>query len=956
MQIVFVGLQIIAICTIFFALVLLLNGDGSREQKLMEYFLVGVLIQNFGYLFEVTAPTMEAALVAVKMQYLGSLVMPICYCYFAFMYCFEEAPIRLLKLLVAIDAGLLVMILTCDHHNIFYRQVEWQTTPQGHSYLYLVYGPGYVVFMVCAILIPYVMSLYALIRASARKGEDMIDRKYSLILVLSILPVLALYAYVMKLTRAYDFTPMVTGAVLSCVVILVWSRKVYDFGSLASGTLLNSMSDGVIALDEKKRVVNYNPAAAAIFQELNSHVIGRSAADIANFPKIAEGEEGQSEFSLGDRFYQSHVEHISDRFDVMKGYVVVVLDMTEMRNRIEEIKQVRIQAEQANQAKSEFLANMSHEIRTPMNAIVGLSDIIMEESKGRKVYSYACDIKSASQNLLALINDILDLSKVEAGKMELVNKEYHIKAVIDEVINMMEGAASKKGILLKCEYDMSIPCRYRGDDGRVRQILINLLNNGLKFTKEGYVKLSVSGVPGEKPGTERLHMEVKDTGCGIKEEDLEKIFENFSQVDARQNRTAEGTGLGLSISRRLVELMGGSIRVESVYGEGTTFILEIVQEIVDQRSLAEVPVEIVKKEEELKLFVADDYRVLVVDDNLVNRKVAKGFLRPYGFTIDEAGSGREAVDKVSQTRYDIIFMDHMMPEMDGIDALHEIKRLAKSTDFPNKDTPVIVLTANAVAGAREKYLAEGFADFLTKPIDAELLEQTICEYLPKELIQSVEETDNDSEAENGTDEYDRYLEQGISIRNGLKHSQDDMEIYMDFVRLFINDKSKIELLREYLSAHNMKDYAILVHALKGNARTLGADKLADIAYEHEMQSKAGQEDYVSVHWEELEQVWEATLETLKEIYKRYAPKQEKTDIPYNGELLELPQEKLDEMVALIDDFKTDAAVGQIKEWLKNPLPWDMKQRLTNALAAIKDEYDEDKAIEILKNNQEDNKL
>lgn len=215
MQIVFVGLQIIAICTIFFALVLLLNGDGSREQKLMEYFLVGVLIQNFGYLFEVTAPTMEAALVAVKMQYLGSLVMPICYCYFAFMYCFEEAPIRLLKLLVAIDAGLLVMILTCDHHNIFYRQVEWQTTLQGHSYLYLVYGPGYVVFMVCAILIPYVMSLYALIRASARKGEDMIDRKYSLILALSILPVLALYAYVTKLTRAYDFTPMVTGVVLS---------------------------------------------------------------------------------------------------------------------------------------------------------------------------------------------------------------------------------------------------------------------------------------------------------------------------------------------------------------------------------------------------------------------------------------------------------------------------------------------------------------------------------------------------------------------------------------------------------------------------------------------------------------------------------------------------------------------------------------------------------------------
>lgn len=729
MQIVFVGFQIIGICAIFFALALLLNGDGSREQKLMEYFLVGALIQNIGYLLEVTAPTMEAALVAVKMQYMGSLVMPVCYCYFIFMYCFADAPLKLLRFLAVIDAALFVMVLTCDYHNIFYRQVEWQTTPEGHSYLYLVYGPGYVVFMFFAILFPYIMSLCTLIRARARKGEDVVDRKYGLILLLSLLPIVALYTYVMKLTRAYDFTPMVTGAVLSSVAILVWSRRVYDFGSLASGALLNGMGDGVVALDEKKRVVNYNPAAAAIFQELNSHAIGRTAAEIPNFPEIVEGEEAQNEFLLKDRFYQSHVEHISDRFGVLKGYVVVILDVTEMRNRIEEIRQVRIQAEQANKAKSEFLANMSHEIRTPMNAIVGLSDIIMEESKGRKVYGYACDIKSASKNLLALINDILDLSKVEAGKMELVSNDYHIKTVVDEVINMMEGAASKKGILLKCEYDMSIPSRYRGDDGRVRQILINLLNNGLKFTKEGYVKLSVSGAPGEKLGTERLHMEVRDTGCGIKAEDLEKIFENFSQVDARQNRSVEGTGLGLSISRRLVELMGGNIRVESVYGEGTTFILEIIQEIVDQKPLSEAPEETIKEAEELQLFVADNYRVLVVDDNLVNRKVARGFLRPYGFVIEEAAGGREAVEKVKETKYDMIFMDHMMPEMDGIEAVQIIR-----TDCGENGTlPVIIaLTANAMEGVREMFLQKGFQDFVTKPLDKKTLNVTLLKWIPKE--------------------------------------------------------------------------------------------------------------------------------------------------------------------------------------------------------------------------------
>lgn len=729
MSIAFLGLQVIGVCTIFFALALLLSGDGSREQKMMEYFLVGALIQNIGYLLELTAPTLEAALVAVKMQHLGTMTIPICYCYFIYIYCFEEAPLKLLKLLGIIDGGLLLLILTCDFHDIFYRHVEWQTTAGGHSYLFLEYGPGYVVFIICATLIPYVMSLRVLIRACSRKGEDSVDRKYGLILVLSFLPVIALGTYVTKLTRVYDFTPVVLGLVLSCVVILIWSRRVYDFGSLASGALLNSMSDGVIALDDKRRIVNYNPAAAEIFPGLNSRAIGRNIGEILDFPEPEPGEDVQHDIFIGDRYYQSHVEPVPDRFGAIKGHVVLILDMTEIRNNIEEIKRIRIQAEQANEAKSEFLANMSHEIRTPMNAIVGLSDIIMEESKGRKVYSYACDIKSASRNLLALINDILDLSKVEAGKMELVCADYHIRNIVDEVINMMDGAASKRGILLKCEYDMSIPCKYYGDEGRIRQILINLLNNGLKFTKEGYVKLIVGGRPGEGVDTEILHIEVKDTGCGIREEDLGKIFENFSQVDAKRNRTVEGTGLGLSITRHLVELMGGNIRVESVYGEGTTFILEIPQRIVDRRTLTELPKEVVREADEIKPFRAEDCRVLVVDDNLVNRKVARGFLRPYGFIIDEAESGRKSIECVRETKYDIIFMDHMMPEMDGIEAV----QLIRSECGENGTLPVIIaLTANAMEGVREMFLENGFQDFITKPLDKKALNEALQKWIPEE--------------------------------------------------------------------------------------------------------------------------------------------------------------------------------------------------------------------------------
>ncbi len=233
MSIAFIGLQILGICAVFFALALLLNGDGSREQKMMEYFLMGALIQNIGYLLELTAPTMEAAMVAVKVQHLGTMIIPVCYCYFIYIYCFEEAPLKALKLLGLIDAVLLLLILTCDYHSLFYRYLDWETTADGHSYLFLEYGPGYAVFIICATLIPYVMSLRVLIRAKSRRGEDAVDRKYGLILTLSFLPVIALYAYVTKLTRAFDFTPVVLGLVLSSVVILVWSRKVYDFGSLA---------------------------------------------------------------------------------------------------------------------------------------------------------------------------------------------------------------------------------------------------------------------------------------------------------------------------------------------------------------------------------------------------------------------------------------------------------------------------------------------------------------------------------------------------------------------------------------------------------------------------------------------------------------------------------------------------------------------------------------------------
>ncbi len=468
MSVVLLGIEMLGIGSIIFALLLLLKGDGLREQKLMQYFLIGSLVQNAGYLLELTAPTLEAALVAVKMQYLGSLTIPVSYCFFIYSYCCEKTPKKILEKLIAADVLVLGLVFTCNLHHLYYRNIEWiEYVGRNGGYLRLDYGPGYWIFMLCGTIVPYVMSLYALIQVCVKKPEYAADRRCKLILALSFLPVIALGAYTLKLTKVYDPTPVVLGLVLSGVVILIWIGKVYDFSSLAFGILFNSMGDGMIALDEQRQITNYNTAAARIFADLDGRAIGKPIESLTGFPKARLREGVKKEFCINNCFYQGHVEPILDKFGKNKGYVVLIYDVTETRNYIEEIKQVREQAEQANLAKSVFLANMSHEIRTPMNAIVGLSDIIMEESRGRKVYEYACDIKSASRNLLTLINDILDLSKVEAGKMELLLTEYHVKSLADEVLNMMDVMASQRGLELKREYDMAIPCRYLGDEGRI---------------------------------------------------------------------------------------------------------------------------------------------------------------------------------------------------------------------------------------------------------------------------------------------------------------------------------------------------------------------------------------------------------------------------------------------------------------------------------------------------------
>lgn len=942
MSIVFLGLGVFGIGMIAIASFLLLRGDGSREQKLMQYFLMGSLIQNAGYLLELTAPTVEAALVAVKVQYMGSLSVPISYCYFMFSYCYEKAPSKLLKFLKIVDVLVLGLVFTCDLHTFYYSRIDWLYTPEGHGYLSLEYGPGYWVFMLCSMIIPYALSMYALIRVCIKKPDYAADRQYKLVLGLSFLPVIVLCSYVMKLTLVYDPTPFVLGFVLSSVVILVWSRKVYDFSSLASGSLLDSMSDGVIAIDKHGRIVSYNPAAAGIFQDLNIRAVGKHIGEVNDFPQYELGQDVIGEFCLNGSFYQGHAEQVLDRYGETKGYVILILDMTETRNYIEEITRVREQAEQANIAKSAFLANMSHEIRTPMNAIVGLSDIIMEESKGRKVYEYTCDIKASAHNLLALINDILDLSKVEAGKMELVPTQYHVKSLVKEVLNMMDIVASQHGLMLESEYDMSIPCCYLGDESRIKQILINLLNNALKFTKKGHVKISVSGMQGETEDTECLIFRVEDTGCGIREEDFERIFENFKQIDSKRNRSAEGTGLGLSITRHLAELMQGTIKVESVYGEGSTFIVEIQQKIADARPLSEVPEPEARKEMPLEPFTAKGCKVLVVDDNLINRKVARSFLQTYGLEIIEAESGMEAIELVHRTQFDIIFMDHMMPMMDGIEAVQIIRRDCGE----NGRLPVVIaLTANAMEGVRENFLANGFQDFITKPIDRRAMHMALLKWIPEENRVAGGSWMDNLQANN--DIFQKITIEGIDTDEMAVHYSGSLEEYNELLALYCLDgQRKLKVLQELWEERDYEGYGIEVHALKSASANVGAMRVSSRAKEQEKAVNRGDLTFVDSHASKLLAEYEEQLGHIQDYLEKNRKEESINVIKKTIEKAELLQE-MESALDSLEDFQAKECAHKIEGLLECQLETDTEAALEKVKEQLK-LYEDEAAEQMLR--------
>ncbi len=398
-------------------------------------------------------------------------------------------------------------------------------------------------------------------------------------------------------------------------------------------------------------------------------------------------------------------------------------------------------ANQANEAKSLFLSTMSHDIRTPMNAIIGMNEMILRDSREEETLMYADSIRTAGDTLLGIINDILDFSKIEAGKMEIIPVDYGFVSLLNDLVNMVQRRAEEKGLSFELDVDRNIPSMLSGDEIRIKQVITNILSNAVKYTKEGGIVFSISCSKCEEDGDSViLHVSVKDTGIGIKKEDLDKLFVAFERIEEKKNRNIEGTGLGMAIAQSFLNMMDSKLCVESEYGKGSVFSFDLKQKVVNPEPMGEFDAAFKRYLSDRKQykakFVAPEARVLVVDDTEVNLKVFVNLLSRTKMQIETADSGDAAIALFKRNFYDVIFLDHMMPDKDGIETIKEMKACA---DTPNKETPVICLTANAVSGMREMYIEAGFNDYLTKPIDTGRLEKMLLKYLPHNIVETVTE-------------------------------------------------------------------------------------------------------------------------------------------------------------------------------------------------------------------------
>lgn len=536
---------------------------------------------------------------------------------------------------------------------------------------------------------------------------------------------------------------------------------------------------------------------------------------------------------------------------------LLVLAIVENVRKLFYMERERQRAILANESKGKFLANMSHEIRTPINSVIGMNEMILRENRDPVIKEYAANIGVASKTLLSLVNDVLDFSQMEAGSIDLVNSSYYLSSLLNDTIHVLQARAEKKHLSVRLNVDEGLPSILVGDEVRIRKVLNQLFSNSLKFTQEGIITFSAQG---EWTDDESfcLIFSVADTGSGIREEELARLYDSFAKLEEDGYRTVQGSGLGLNLAKRFVEQMDGDIRVQSVYGSGTIFTVRIPQQIEESHPIGNLQEAFERERQELarprEYLVAPQACVLSVDDNEMNLAVVRGLLKRTKIQLDTVMSGSECMELTRNKKYDLIFMDHMMPDPDGISTLH---RLRQETDNPNVGTPVVALTANAVAGSREEYLKAGFDEYLSKPVVVEKLEQALARFLPADKVSFEKEVLPEAE-ELGWEEIlkdvpaQESAESLIDPSVGMPYCGNDEEMYQEILQAYYEQGQEYrKKMPQLFEKEDWQGYGVIAHAVKSTSLTIGAAGLAEQAKQQEMAAKENNVQELQAHWEQF---------------------------------------------------------------------------------------------------------
>lgn len=1015
-------IQYIGIIGLLLTTAYVLRQHISRQQVIMLALLAAELVNFAGYLFEMTAQTEREALRAVQFTYFGKPFVLL----LTFLFVMEYCRIRLSKVLVEVLAichlSVTLLVLSCEYQGLFYSSFEFVDTGL-FPHLVLGHGPVYVIYHAGAVVYLVVMLGVCLWRYAHLRGEQQRKQTVKIMLVMVVMMVSFLLFLTGK-TGGYDST--VLGYLISILLLVpaMIRDHLLNTLSMAKDLAVDEQTDALIVLDSDNLLIYHNKKAQELFDFTSP----------LNHTKIWEELDtciiDKRNLERNHRVYEV-VSRLLTEKNTYFGKLYVLNDITEsyyyIKNATEQaelMKALKQQAEEANQAKSMFVSNMSHEIRTPMNAIVGMTEILLREDLPAQDVGYLRNIKNSGNALLGIINDILDFSKIESGKLELVEGDYEPMSMLSDLGMIFLTRIGEKHVELIFDIDERMPHTLCGDELRIRQIIINIVNNAIKFTDEGSVRLKIA--LGEMRDNDvELLISVKDTGQGIRKEDMDKLFASFSQVDSKKNHNKEGTGLGLSISKQLVEMMGGTIGVRSVYGEGSEFYFNIHQRCKSEEAAAglregtpqavriggyfreaaltdhlrclcgqfsvayvenagsnlpdepvdffftdaesEAVLDEISAEHEAALgeicvlvnplleesscasakkinkplytlnfcqilnheemtngcdreeyvnFTAPDAKILIVDDNEMNLKVAVGLLEPLKLQIDMADSGKRALQLVKQKQYHLIFMDHMMPVMDGIETTEHIRAM---DDEYYKNVPIIALTANALMDAREKFKAAGMDDFVAKPIEMNDICNKIKHWLPRALIQhsSTLQTFADSQktaAAETLPEAAQTMQPGIMEEKlgnidkaeGIRCCGTEklwLELLGDFYRLIDRKADKIE---QCVADGLIRDYTIEVHALKNTARMIGDKELSEWFHRMEDCGNAG----------EIDVIREQTPKLL-DAYRSYKPILEPFARAQNEKLEECPVQELRGIVQAIHDaadtFDLDGADAAMKK-------------------------------------------